>query len=113
MCRVATDAPAETRPPDYASAAELLKALAHPHRLAVLSELADGPRCVHELVDRLGSTQPLVSQHLRVLRMARLVTTERRGREIAYALADDHVQHIVADSLVHAREHARGARLQP
>ena len=66
------------------AAAELLKALANPLRLQIVMALQDGPRCVHELVDELEVSQPLVSQHLRVLRSAHLLRTERRGREIAY-----------------------------
>ena len=86
------------------AAAELLKALAHVHRLAILLELDDGPRCVHELVEALGISQPLVSQHLRVLRSIHMVCAERRGRETVYSLGDEHVAHIVHDALVHARE---------
>jgi ArsR family transcriptional regulator, zinc-responsive transcriptional repressor len=85
-------------------AVELLKALAAPVRLALVAELADGPLCVHELVDRVGVSQPLTSQHLRVLRGAGLVTSGRRGREVEYALADDHVAHVVRDLLRHAEE---------
>jgi DNA-binding transcriptional ArsR family regulator len=88
----------------YAAAGDLLRALSAPLRLAVVAELSAGPRCVHELVDALGVPQPLVSQHLRVLRSARLVHAERRGREIAYSLADAHVGHIVADAVSHAAE---------
>ena len=83
-------------------AAELLKALASVHRLAILVELQDGPRCVHELVESLGISQPLASQHLRVLRALHLVRAERRGREAVYSLADEHVARIVNDALVHA-----------
>lgn len=86
------------------SATDLLKTLANSHRLAIVMVLADGPRCVHELVDELGAAQPLVSQHLRLLRAAGLVQGERRGREIAYSLSDDHVAHIVADAVAHAAE---------
>ncbi|MFN0091694.1 MAG: ArsR/SmtB family transcription factor [Acidimicrobiales bacterium] len=82
--------------------ARLLKAMAHPLRLALLAALAKGPHCVHELVDATGASQPLVSQHLRVLRSVELLQTERRGREVAYSLADDHVAHIVVDALEHA-----------
>jgi DNA-binding transcriptional ArsR family regulator len=85
-------------------AAELLRALASPHRLAIVRELDGRARCVHELVDALGVSQPLVSQHLRVLRAGRLVRAERRGREIAYSLSDDHVARIVRDAVVHATE---------
>lgn len=85
-------------------AVELLKALAAPVRLAVVAELADGPRCVHELVTSLDVSQPLVSQHLRVLRAAGVVVGGRRGREVEYALVDDHVAHVVLDVLRHADE---------
>jgi DNA-binding transcriptional ArsR family regulator len=89
---------------DLPAAAELLRALASPHRLAIVRALAGGPRCVHELVDALGVSQPLVSQHLRVLRAGDLVRAQRRGREIAYALADHHVTHIVEDAISHVGE---------
>ncbi len=85
-------------------AAELLRALASPHRLAIVRELDGRARCVHELVEALGVSQPLVSQHLRVLRASHLVQAERRGREIAYSLSDDHVAHIAHDAVVHATE---------
>ncbi|MBL7493695.1 winged helix-turn-helix transcriptional regulator [Frankia sp. AgB1.9] len=88
------------------AASELLRALAAPVRLAVIAELADGPRCVHELVTAAGVSQSLVSQHLRVLRGAGLVATARQGREITYRLSDDHVAHIVRDALTHAQETA-------
>ncbi len=98
-------APAPSRPTDPAvTAAELLRALANEHRVAIVLELDRGERCVHELVEALGVTQPLVSQHLRVLRSERLVTGRRRGREVAYALSDDHVAHIVRDAVTHASE---------
>lgn len=87
-----------------AQAADLLRALGAPHRLAIVLELADGPRCVHELVDRLGISQSLTSQHLRVLRNTGLAVGTRRGKETAYALADDHVAHIARDAVAHSRE---------
>ncbi len=85
-------------------ATELLKALANPLRLAIVVELDHGPRCVHELVESLQASQPLVSQHLRVLRQASLVASERQGREIVYSLTDEHVAHIVGDAINHAEE---------
>ncbi len=89
---------------EYEAAGELLKALSAPARLAIVAELAERPRFVHELVDRLEMSQPLVSHHLRVLRAARLVGVERRGREAVYSLADQHVSHIVADAVHHSGE---------
>jgi DNA-binding transcriptional ArsR family regulator len=89
---------------DYEGAGELLRALTAPTRLALIELLSPGPRCVHELVDTLGVAQPLVSQHLKVLRAAGLVTAARRGREVTYELADTHVAHIVRDAVRHAAE---------
>ena len=88
----------------YEAAGELLRALAAPVRIAIVTELGAGPRCVHELVEATGAPQPLVSQHLRVLRGAGVVRGVRRGREIAYSLTDEHIGHIVADAITHARE---------
>lgn len=98
---------------DLEDASELLRALANPHRLAIVIELTAGPRCVHELVEALVISQPLASQHLRVLRAARLVQTERRGREIAYSLGDEHVSHIVRDAVVHASHIAHEGLVRP
>lgn len=88
----------------YEAAGELLRALAAPARLAIVIELAEQPRSVHELVDRLDVSQPLVSQHLRVLRGARLVGVERQGREAVYCLIDRRVAHIVADAVQHSKQ---------
>ncbi len=88
----------------YEAAGELLRVLAAPARLAIVVELAVRPCHVHELVERLQMSQPLVSQHLRVLRGARLVGVERQGREAVYSLIDHHVAHIVADAVHHVKE---------
>lgn len=89
---------------DYEDVSELFRALSSPVRIALVSLLTDGEMCVHELVDSLGLPQPLVSQHLRILRDADLVTRTRRGREVAYVLSDEHVAHIVSDARSHTGE---------
>lgn len=94
----------EDAPASHQAAAELLRALANPHRIAIVIELAEGERYVHELVEALGVPQPLVSQHLRVLKDVALVVGHRRGREVAYGLTDRHVAHIVTDAVTHAAE---------
>ncbi|MFC5380009.1 metalloregulator ArsR/SmtB family transcription factor [Aquipuribacter nitratireducens] len=92
----------------YESVSELFRALSSPVRVALVTLLTDREMCVHELVDALGLPQPLVSQHLRILRDADLVHRTRRGREVAYVLTDDHVAHIVADARQHSGETADG-----
>lgn len=100
--------PAVPSPPDtaLADAGDLLRALAAPVRLAIVLQLRIEERCVHELVDALGVTQPLVSQHLRVLKAAGVVRGRRRGREVVYRLVDDHPAQIVVYALTHVQEEA-------
>ncbi|ODR10244.1 transcriptional regulator [Mycolicibacillus koreensis] len=86
------------------AAGELLRALAAPVRIAIVLQLQESQRCVHELVDALGVPQPLVSQHLRILKAADVVVGERSGREVLYRLADHHLAHIVVDAVAHAAE---------
>jgi DNA-binding transcriptional ArsR family regulator len=86
------------------AAGELLRALAAPVRIAIVLQLRECQRCVHELVDALGVPQPLVSQHLKILKAAGVVTGERSGREVLYRLADHHLAHIVIDAVAHAGE---------
>lgn len=102
--RTETELAEESTPADYEAAGELLRALAAPLRIAIVMELAEGPKYVHQIVETLRVTQPLVSQHLRVLRGAGIVRGTRSGREISYSLIDDHIAHIVTDAVHHARE---------
>jgi DNA-binding transcriptional ArsR family regulator len=90
------------------SAAELFKALSSASRLRLLRLLGEGESGVTALVEASGLSQPLVSQHLRVLRAAGLVAVSRVGREAIYSVADRHVSHIVDDAVEHADEADRG-----
>lgn len=61
-----------------------LSALADPTRLAVFERVAERPRGVGELAQGLPVSRPAVSQHLKVLKDAGLVTAEQRGRARIY-----------------------------
>lgn len=89
--------------PDVVAAAELFKALSSPLRVAMLRLLSER-HTVGSLVTLTGVSQPLVSQHLRVLRAANLVVVERHGRAAIYRVSDDHITHVVEDTITHARE---------
>ncbi|MDX3192134.1 metalloregulator ArsR/SmtB family transcription factor [Streptomyces sp. MN03-5084-2B] len=97
-------APAHPAQSVLTDAGDLLRALAAPVRIAIVLQLRAADRCVHELVDALDVAQPLISQHLRVLKTAGVVQGERRGREVVYRLADDHLAHIVVDAVAHVQE---------
>ena len=71
---------------DTHSAAELLKAFSHPTRLAILQELAAGPKCVTDMEELLPARQANISQHLSVLRHAKLVDFAQDGALRCYYL---------------------------
>jgi len=71
---------------DSHSAAELLKAFSHPTRLAILQELFAGPRCVTDMEELLPARQANISQHLAVLRHAKLVDFAQDGALRCYYL---------------------------
>jgi rhodanese-related sulfurtransferase/DNA-binding HxlR family transcriptional regulator len=73
----------------FASLAEVAQALGHAHRLELLEHLAQGERSVEELSARAKLNFANTSRHLQILRRARLVDTERRGKRVLYRLAGD------------------------
>jgi DNA-binding transcriptional ArsR family regulator len=69
-----------------AIAGNIFKALADPTRRAIFEWIArDGEQTVHSLTARAGVSQPAVSKHLAVLKIARLVRDRREGRETHYS----------------------------
>jgi ArsR family transcriptional regulator len=68
--------------------AEVFKALSDPTRLRLVKLLVDhqGALCVNALANKLEVSQSAVSQHLRVLRQTGLVSSDRRGSTVHYAL---------------------------
>lgn len=74
--------------------AEIFKALSDPTRLKLVKLLNkhEGALCVNALAHRLGVTQSAASQHLRVLRQAGLVRSERHGYFVHYSLDRDRLE---------------------
>jgi ArsR family transcriptional regulator len=72
---------------DSAAIAETLKALAHPTRLMILQELLEGTKCVTDMEELLPARQANISQHLAVLRNAKLVDFAQDGALRCYYLA--------------------------
>lgn len=85
-------------------AAGLLQVMGHPVRVHALIALAEGPMTAGELQQRIGVEASALSHHLRLLRDARLVRAEPRGRHRLYRLQDPHVAHVVTDTLRHVAE---------
>ena len=68
---------------------EIFKALADPTRSAIFEKLATGAMNASALREGMGISQPAMSQHLSVLRNARLVRQERQGRFVNYEVDPD------------------------
>ncbi|MBI1730665.1 winged helix-turn-helix transcriptional regulator [Candidatus Acetothermia bacterium] len=66
--------------------AERFKVLAAGARLAIIELLKQGPRKVSEICEALGASQPAVSQHLKILKAAGLVSDEKDGYWVSYSL---------------------------
>jgi DNA-binding transcriptional ArsR family regulator len=79
---------------------EALQALGDPTRRSVLEALRDGPRAVGEIAARLPVSRPAVSQHLRVLKEAGLVTERQHGTRRLYR--------VDPDGLAEVREYLEG-----
>lgn len=75
--------------------AALLSAAADPVRLALLTQLAQGgPTCVCDMQMDPPIPNNLLSYHLKVLRDANLVTSQRRGRWVDYSLGEDALERL-------------------
>ncbi len=79
---------------------EVFSAISHPARRRMLDLLADGDRPVNAIAENFAMSRPAVSQHLRILLDAGLVTEQRHGRERRYRLAPERLEP-VRDWLAH------------
>jgi DNA-binding transcriptional ArsR family regulator len=75
--------------------ADILKAVAHPLRLRIVAILCQGPENVTGLAERLGESQAIVSQQLRILRMRGLVGAERENGFAEYRLLEPNLRDLV------------------
>ena len=81
--------------------AELFNSLSDPNRLRIISALLKGERNVGALASAVGLSESAVSHQLRGLRQMRLVRTRKAGRQVFYALDDDHVARLFQLGLDH------------
>jgi len=86
------------------SMAEMFRALADPSRAKIVHALTHEDMTTSGLAARLGMSAPLVSQHLRLLRMLRIVRPHRDGRLVFYSLDDAHIRLLITLSLTHLAE---------
>jgi|TARA_A100001391_G_scaffold205463_1_gene207196 DNA-binding transcriptional ArsR family regulator len=68
-------------------ACRLMKVLSNPDRLLLLCQLTEGEKCVSELEELVGISQPTLSQQLGVLRNENIVSTRREGKNVYYQIS--------------------------
>lgn len=76
-------------------AAECLRTLAHPHRLRIVQMLLRGEYTVGELAESCDIRSHMASEHLVKMRDRGLLKSERRGRQMYYAVAEPHLERIM------------------
>ncbi|WP_347554270.1 metalloregulator ArsR/SmtB family transcription factor [Robbsia sp. KACC 23696] len=82
--------------------AQLFRLLGDTSRLRIVAACLDAPVCVSDIAAATALSPSLVSHHLRLLRGAGVVRGERRGKQIFYCAADEHVRRMIRDMHVHA-----------
>lgn len=83
---------------DYVQMEAYLKAISDHNRMLILKYLSTESLCICEFTELLDMTQPAVSQHMRKLKTAQLVTEEKRGRWTIWSL---NVRHALYPMLIH------------
>ncbi|CCC57808.1 MULTISPECIES: ArsR/SmtB family transcription factor [Caloramator] len=75
---------------------KIFKALGHPIRYKIINYLLDGPKCVCVLNQDIEFSQSNLSQHLRILKDAGIVKSEKVGLNIHYSLADEEIKDLIS-----------------
>lgn len=88
--------------------ADTFRVLGDPTRVRILDVLAEGELCVCDLASLVGLSESAVSHQLRLLRGMRLVRPRRAGRQVFYAVDDQHILELLRLALTHVQEPERG-----
>lgn len=82
--------------------AEVFRLLGEPNRLSLVYACLEQPRSVAALAEDTDISMSLASHHLRLLRAARLLRAERRGKQVFYVAADAHVERVLRGMVQHS-----------
>ena len=93
---------------NIAQLADLFHLLGDPTRLRIVLSCLPAPIAVGDIATQLQLSSSLVSHHLRLLRAARIVKSERQGKQVFYTAADVHISGVLADMLEHIAEPSNG-----
>ena len=88
--------------------AEVFRLLGDANRLRIVVVCLDSPLCVGDIAHHAGLSASLVSHHLRLLRAARFVRSQKQGKQVFYGVADDHVRCVINDMVAHVDKRRSG-----
>lgn len=103
----------ELQPDQAAQLAETFGLLADPTRLSIVVACMDREIPAGGIASELGFSAALVSHHLRLLRAARMLRAERRGKQMIYSMADDCVRDVLRIMIDHLFGPEHGDPHQP
>lgn len=95
----------ELFPDQTAQLAETFGLLADPTRLSIVMVCMESEIPAGDIADKLGLSASLVSHHLRLLRAARMLRAERRGKQVFYSMADACVHDVLKIMIDHLFVH--------
>lgn len=87
-----------------AELADLFRLMGDATRLRIILSCLAEPISVGAIAEQVDASPSLVSHHLRLLRAARLVRADRRGRQIFYSPRDEHIRCVIEDMVAHVQE---------
>lgn len=88
--------------------ADFLKLMSDSTRVKILYSLSKKSLCVLDIATIIGMTHSAVSHQLKILKLGRLVKSEKKGKEVYYSLDDRHVEDIFKYSFEHIKEETDG-----
>ena len=91
----------------YEMKAEVIQAIAHPIRLAIVDYLADGEQCVCDIAEHVGAQRSNVSRHLAVMLKAGVLDCRKDGLRVIYNLRTPCVSGFLTCVSNVLREHVR------
>ena len=87
-----------------AQLADMFRLMGDASRLRIILACLREPVSVGEIAKRLDLSPSLVSHHLRLLRAARVLKGERRGKQMFYSACDEHIECVISDMMAHVGE---------
>lgn len=89
---------------DFKETAAFFKLFSNENRLKIIDSLSKQSLSVSEIVEETGLSQSLVSQQLKIMKDARVLENEKRGKSVNYSIKDNHILHLCQDVFEHLSE---------